>query len=592
MVDTIKKQQSSTSTSQKRTPFTRPFYVANTMEIFERLAWYGFFTVSSLYMTSPSEQGGLGFTDQQRGVLQGVIPFLLYLFPVFTGALGDRYGYRKMFLIAFAIMTPSYYLLGQAQSFWSFFIVFLLVAVGAAIFKPLVVGTVSRSTDMTNRGLGFGVFYTMVNVGGFLGPVIAGYMRTISWDWVFVMAAVWIAINFIPAFFFYRDPPGEPKSSSADSGFSKVFTEIQAVLGNGRFALMVIPAVFALMLAGGDWISWTSTFIFVVAWLVLNMLWRSSNESGAWYQQGIRVGNGPFLVYLLIMSGFWAIYQQLFITLPLYIRDFVDTQGIIMWLQTVHPALANTISHVNVEQLTGAVERLYANAAQWSDPQALRATVLELTSYQIRVPESELLALSQMTQLDNTAATELATQWAAQYGQVNPEYIMAFNFGSILLLQILISHTVQRFSVFPVLVTGTLVISASFLVAGFYGALLSGAGVLGAVLVFSIGEMLASPKSQEYVAAVMPSEKAAMFMGYYFVSMALGHLVGGILSGWGYGVLARDMVRPDLMWILFALVGVGVAVALMIFNKTMAHSLAVEPSQEQVTTQPQASSVA
>ncbi|MBL7775383.1 MAG: hypothetical protein JNK89_05240, partial [Saprospiraceae bacterium] len=67
------------------------------MEIFERMAWYGFFTVSSLYITGAVADGGLGFSDQDRGVLQGVVTFFLYLFPVVTGALADRYGYRRMF---------------------------------------------------------------------------------------------------------------------------------------------------------------------------------------------------------------------------------------------------------------------------------------------------------------------------------------------------------------------------------------------------------------------------------------------------------------------------------------------------------------
>ena len=71
-------------------PFGRAFYLANGMEIFERLAWYGFFSLSSLYLTSPRSQGGLGFSDQERGFLQGMIPFLLYLLPVLTGALGAQ----------------------------------------------------------------------------------------------------------------------------------------------------------------------------------------------------------------------------------------------------------------------------------------------------------------------------------------------------------------------------------------------------------------------------------------------------------------------------------------------------------------------
>ena len=73
-----------------------------------------------------------------------------------------------MFLIAFAILTPSYFLLGQVHQFWPFFLVYMLVALGAAIFKPLVVGTVARSANEHNRGRAFGIFYMMVNVGGFL----------------------------------------------------------------------------------------------------------------------------------------------------------------------------------------------------------------------------------------------------------------------------------------------------------------------------------------------------------------------------------------------------------------------------------------
>ena len=231
-------------TKKQSTPFNATFYVANTMEIFERLAWYGFFTLSSLYMTSPTSQGGLGFTDQERGFLQGMVPFFLYLFPVITGALADRYGYKKMFIISFIIMTPAYFLLGQVTSFWAFCSVFFAVAIGAACFKPIVVGTISRVTDDSNRGLGFGIFYTMVNIGGFLGPLIAGYVRVIGWDMVFIMSSLWIAINFIPAIFFYK----EPKVHAEKKSLKLVLNEAQQVLGNGRLALLIVPLIITLMM--------------------------------------------------------------------------------------------------------------------------------------------------------------------------------------------------------------------------------------------------------------------------------------------------------------------------------------------------------
>ncbi len=109
---------------KKQPKFPKTFWVANTLEIFERMAWYGFFAVSSLYITNPRSEGALGFTSQQRGTLQGAVTFILYLLPVLSGALADRYGYKKMFVIAFAILTPAYFLLGQVQSYGGFFAVF------------------------------------------------------------------------------------------------------------------------------------------------------------------------------------------------------------------------------------------------------------------------------------------------------------------------------------------------------------------------------------------------------------------------------------------------------------------------------------
>lgn len=155
------------------TPFPAAFYVANTMEIFERLAWYGMYTLLASYIMTPSTQGGLGLGNTERGLIMGVVPFFLYLFPVISGALADRFGYRKMFLLSFVLMAPSYYFLGYATNLGSFISIFMLIALGAGIFKPVVIATISRSTDNTNRGLGFGIFYMMVNIGGFLGPVLA-----------------------------------------------------------------------------------------------------------------------------------------------------------------------------------------------------------------------------------------------------------------------------------------------------------------------------------------------------------------------------------------------------------------------------------
>ncbi|MFZ6654605.1 MFS transporter [Undibacterium sp. TJN19] len=558
-----------TTAARKRSAFHANFYVANTMEIFERLAWYGFFTLSSLYMTSPVTQGGLGLNDQERGFLQGMIPFLLYLLPVITGALADRYGYRRMFLIAFSIMCPSYFLLGQVHGFWSFFAVFLAVAVGAACFKPVVVGTIGRTTDDSNRGLGFGVFYTMVNVGGFLGPLVAGYVRAVSWDTVFMMSSFWILLNFLPAIFLYKD--GEHHDGIADSrGLKQVLLETQEVLGNGRLALLVIPAILGVMIAAKGGISYKSYFLILLCWTGLNLLWStllSSPDQTVWYRQGIRLGNTRFVIYLLIMTGFWTIYNQLFITLPLYIRDFVDTSDLVTLIADHSPSLLNFLAAVNTEQLSTILPKLATKLGTHADMPMLENIRLELVNYKVMPPMETMQAGLHALQEGQVSASQLAQSWAKSYRQVNPEYIVNLDFGAVVLLQIAISTYLQRWQALPVLVAGTLVLSAGLWMAGFSHALLfGGLGVTMAVFVFALGEMIASPKSQEYVAAIAPQRKTAMFMGYYFVSMALGNLFAGLLSGWSYTVLAREMHQPMLMWSLFGGIGVLTSTALLVFN--------------------------
>lgn len=543
-----------------RKGFESSFYVANGMEIFERLAWYGFFTLSSLYMTTPIAQGGVGFTDAERGALQGIIPFFLYLLPVVTGALADRYGYKKMFLISFVIMAPSYYLLGQATSFGSFFVAFMLVAIGAACFKPVVVGTVSLTTNDKNRGLGFGIFYTMVNVGGFLGPLVAGYMRAISWDMVFIMSSAWILINFLPAIFLFKEPTNPERKKES---VKQVLLGAQQVLGNLRLALLVFPAIVLLMAAGAKWMAYTDAFAGIFIWFIANLLWDSAVKKKAnpnkWYLEKVRVSNKPFAAYLLLLTGFWAVYNQLFYTMPLYIRDFVDTHDLVVWLSYLGESWVEFFAAVNSQAINELLTSVQGTAI------TSKELFEQLLHLKLRVPESDI---SHFLSGVNSISVEVTTaSWIEQYRQINPEYIINLDFAAIVLCQVMVSLICQRFKTIYVLTTGVIIFAVGTLLAIWAEQTeLGGAIVVTVVLMMAFGEMVTSPKSQEYVASIAPKNQAAMYMGYYFISMALGFLFAGLLSGWGYGELAKAMGRPDLMWFVFSVIGSLTAIGLMLFN--------------------------
>ncbi len=497
----------------KRTPLTAAFYAANLMEIFERLAWYGFFAVSTLYITGAKDKGGLGFTDEQQGTLQGVVTFILYLLPAVTGGIADRYGFKRMFAIAYAILVPSYFLLGKVTSFGGFFGVFLVVALGAAIFKPLVVGTVARETDDTNRSLGFGIFYLMVNIGGFIGPIVAGVIRDAGWDWVFTMSSIWIGTNFLWLLLFFRERPRDPSQQART--FGKVIGDTVTVLGNFRLFTLLMGVVVLLLVAGNEWLSWKTTGIATAAWIAVNVLYdllvrdRFRAHRLGWVLDRMRLGDWRFGVYLLIVAGFWTSFEQIFFTMPKYIRDYVDTRPMI-------------------ELARRAFDR--AGLHGWG------ATVIE-------------------------AMTE--------NGQVKPEMIVNIDAGSIILFQVLVSWIVGRLNPFMTMIVGVLIGSAGIAITALGGPH-PGATVwlctLG-ILVFSFGEMSAAPKSQEYIGKIAPKGHEGLYLGYSFVAMALGNLFGGILSGPVYGAVTRDLGRPDLFWIISAGVGVVTAIAFVLFDR-------------------------
>ena len=627
--------------------FTRAFYIANTLEIFERIAWYGFFTVSSLYMSTSPSAGGLGFSDTERGILQGIIPFFVYVLPVITGAMGDRVGYRKMFLIAFALLTPSYLLLGQVDEFWPFFFVYMLVALGAAIFKPLVVGTVARSASDDNRGRAFGIFYMMVNVGGFLGPVIAGYVRAISWEHVFWLSSIAIGINLLIALFLLEDDSPErvqtqeshrrgdvsstqasqladpqqtvdstsgisnnDPNGSTQSAASAALADAIGVLGNGRFALMLIPIILGLMIAGGGWMAWRHYGLFLLFWLGAQVIWDKAVQSAAsvgqespslaedassalqvsssraqssvfkapWYQQKLRVGNAPFLVYLLVLSLFWAVYNQIFLTFPLYIQDFVNTSDAVAIIQAFSDGFAQFIAPVDEPRLAEALKTLLI--IQSEPAEVFRA----LVQYQVRVPETELVSGLASLSSGGISADALANEWASEFRQVSPEYIIAFDFLSIVLFQYFISRWGENRSPFGMLILGTGMIGVAFVIGGVsHMVAFGGVLTIASVIVFAFGEMLASPKSQEYVAATSLPEKAALFQGYYFVSIAIGYLLAGIMSGWAYGEIAIKANQPFVMWALFAGLAVVAMFALALFNRYLAPRMGAKQIQSETT---------
>ena len=268
--------------------FSRNFWTVIWMEFFERGSYYGVMSVLSVYLVLSVTEGGLGFSKESVGVIKSTITPLIYLLPILSGALADRFGYRKMLFFSFVVMSTGYALTSISTSYELVFLSLLLMAVGAGFFKPLISGTIARETDESNSSLGFGIFYWSINMGAFLFPLIlVPYLKALSWNYIFIMAAVGTGWLVILNFFVYREPP-KPKNSKT---LPQVFKEIIMVLGDYRFVLMLViySCFWILYFQMFDSVLWylkekmdmtpvNSVVNHVLGWFVSNPSWKFDAE--------------------------------------------------------------------------------------------------------------------------------------------------------------------------------------------------------------------------------------------------------------------------------------------------------------------------
>jgi POT family proton-dependent oligopeptide transporter len=240
-----------------RPSFPRSFWTVITMEFFERGSYYGMMSVLSVYLVLSRGEGGLGFSKESVGAIKSTIVPLLYLLPIISGAIGDRFGYRRVLYFAFASMSLGYLFTGLSTTYATVFSSLLLVALGAGFFKPMITGTIAKVTDESTSSLGFGIFYWSINLGAFLFPLIlVPWLKSISWTYIFFMAAIGTGWLILLNLFVFKEPARANNSKS----LIKVFTEMLSVLKDYRFILM-------LLIYSGFWVMYFQVYDSVLWYL-------------------------------------------------------------------------------------------------------------------------------------------------------------------------------------------------------------------------------------------------------------------------------------------------------------------------------------
>ncbi|GAA5187611.1 MFS transporter [Ferrimonas gelatinilytica] len=387
------------------------FWLVGGMELIERLAYYGVKSSAALYAQAPASAGGLGITMGDFGIILMVWALLQTFIPVFTGGVSDRIGYKETIFLSTVMKIGGYLLMAFFPSFWGFMAGAVLLASGTGVFKPGIQGTLVLATRRDNSSMAWGIFYQTVNIGGFLGPLMAVHLRQLAWENVFFACAAIISLNFL-LLLTYKEPGKAERLAR------------QARIKSGE--------------------------------LTQTPLWRD-----AWQE----LKKPVVFWYMIVFSGFWFLFNALFDVLPVHISEWVDTSVI-------------------VRDLFG--------------------------------PEGTQNGIAQFwLGLDNSGT------------RVMPEGMLNLNAGMIMTSCFLVAALTARFRITSAMVAGALASIAAFLIIG--SSNFAWAMVF-AIALFSLGEMMISPKKNEFMGNIAPVGKKAMYLGFVMLPQGIGW---GLEGYWG-----------------------------------------------------------
>ncbi|NIL94468.1 MAG: MFS transporter [Woeseiaceae bacterium] len=406
------------------------FWICGGMEMVERLAYYGVRQVASLYATDARSNGGLGLPGSEIGMIFAIWAFVQSFVPVVTGGISDRVGYKETIFASTVFKILGYLLMAWFPTFWGFMSGAIVLAFGTGIFKPGIQATIVKSTNRHNSSMAWGVFYQTVNIGGFIGPLLAAQLRQLQWDYVFYVCAAIISLNFL-LLLTYKEIDKEERLAHREKVKSGEVKESSLWLDSLRELFRPI------------------------------MLW-----------------------YIVLFSGFWFMLMAFWDVGPLYFRDWVDTS-------------------VMVRHLFGEDG---ASNPFWIF----------------------FLGMTQDGQ------------------RIQPEGLVNLNAMLIMFFCFIVAGWSALLKATNSMAIGTFLAAAALLLLGGFNYVWI---MVAAIVCFSLGEMLSSPKSSEYLGNIAPSQKKAMYLGFSQLPLGLGWTLEGYLGQTLYYQFgAKDTIaRPYLL---------------------------------------------
>lgn len=252
--------------------FTKTFWTVIIMEFLERGSYYAMMSVLSVYLIISRSEGGLELSITQAGLILGTIPPLVYFLPVLSGAIAEKIGYRNVLFFAFTFMLIGYSICSISSNFVYTYFSLIMLAIGAGFFKPIISGSIAKTTTKETSALGFGIYYWSINLGAFLFPLIlVPILKSYGYSNIFLIGSVSSVLMLVINLILFKEPLSlkEYNTITKSKSFSSIFVDMSLVLKDWRFILLIV-----------------------------------------------------------IYSGFWVLYFQMYGTVLWYLKDFINTDSI------------------------------------------------------------------------------------------------------------------------------------------------------------------------------------------------------------------------------------------------------------------------
>ena len=174
-------------------------------EMWERFGYYGMRAILVLYLVAIVQDGGFGWSNADALSLYGTFTMAVYITPLFGGWLADNVlGQRKAIIIGGLLMAAGHFTMGIPHGMLAgqeeniFYLGLALLCLGNGLFKPNIstmVGDLYQEGDQRRDGA-FTILYMGINIGGALGPLVAGYAAaSMGWQYGFIVAGIGMLIS-------------------------------------------------------------------------------------------------------------------------------------------------------------------------------------------------------------------------------------------------------------------------------------------------------------------------------------------------------------------------------------------------------------